>query len=75
MPSQKELLQKGITKTLMAILPMFIGPVILHSAFKNKLHPMYEVVIVLGVLVCGFSVFLFFKGIKYIVNALFQSPQ
>lgn len=62
----------GIRKVSLAILLMFIGPVILNSAFKNEAHFMYYPVIVIGICVCGTAMYQFFKGIKTIVKGIFN---
>lgn len=62
----------GLRKIGIAIPIMFIGPVIIYSAFKNKLHPLYYVVLGVGILLCLFSMLWFFKGLLQLVNGLFN---
>lgn len=70
--TNKTLLGKGM-KFLAGSLPlMFLGPVILFSTFKNQDHPLYIPILILGLLVLAGALFLFFKGIKTVMNALFD---
>ena len=76
MATNKELLAKGV-KYLFGALPlMFIGPsLILNSSFKNKENPYYYLVLSIGILVCLSSMYLAFKGLKTITDALFNDKQ
>ncbi len=75
MATNKILLAKGV-KTLFGTLPLlFLGPIVLNSAFKNENHPWYYVVLIFGILVCFLAIFLGFKGLKNITNALFDGNQ
>jgi len=70
--TNREVLGKGI-KYLAGALPLiFIGPSILHSAFKNQDHPYYIPVLIAGLLVCAGAIFLMFKGIGTMMKALFD---
>lgn len=70
--TNKEVLVKGL-KFLAGALPLaFLGPSILFSAFHNQEHPWYIPVLILGILACGSSIFLMFKGINTIVKSLFD---
>lgn len=72
MPTDKKILMKGI-RYLSGALPLFfLGPVVIHSSFKNKEHLMYVPVLGLGIITCVIGVFLAFKGIKTIMNSLFD---
>ena len=72
MSTNKDLLSKGV-KYLFAGLPLFfIGPVIMNSAFKNKQHPYYYYVLIIGIIVCLAAMFCMFKGIKTMTDALFN---
>ena len=54
MATNKSILAKGI-KYLAAALPLlFIGPVVITSAFKNEKHPLYVYVLILGIII-GFA--------------------
>ena len=67
MATNKELLAKGI-KYLFGALPlMFIGPSIM-----NKQNNWHYLVLTIGCTVCLVSVFLAFKGLKTMTDALFN---
>ena len=52
------------------LLCCFIGPVVIHQAFKNQEHPLYEPVLISGVLFLITAIYYCFTGIKTLVNAL-----
>jgi len=69
--TDKELLGKGVQRMAIALMFMFIGPTIIHSAFKNQDHPLYIVVLSIGLLCAIFAIYMGFKGIKTIMDAVF----
>ena len=72
MATNKELLSKGV-KYLFGALPlMFIGPSVMYNAFMNKENNWHYLVLTVGCGICILSVFLAFKGLKTITNALFN---
>lgn len=73
MATNKNLLAKGI-KYLAGALPLlFLGPVVITSAFKNEKHPLYVYVLILGILIALAAVFLIFKGINTVLKSLFDA--
>lgn len=66
----KPLLQKGLKKMSLFFLCCFLGPFIVHQAFKNQSHPLYLPVLILGVLLLIIAFYYGFSGIKTLVNAL-----
>jgi uncharacterized membrane protein len=72
MGTNKSILAKGI-KYLAAALPLlFVGPVVITSAFKNEKHPLYVYVLVLGIIIGFTAMFLIYKGINTILKSLFD---
>ncbi len=69
--TNKELLGKGVQRMAIALIFMFISPVIIHSAFKNQDHPLYIPILVLGLAGACFAIFMAFKGIRTIMESLF----
>lgn len=63
---------KGLRKISFGILFMFIGPVILYSAFKNENHFMYYPVIIIGIAVCATAMYQFFMGLRTLVSGIFN---
>lgn len=75
MSTNKKILFKGI-KFLSGALPLlFIGPVVINSAFKNQKHPLYFYVLILGIVACILAIFLIFKGVNTIVKSLFDGDK
>lgn len=73
MATNKTLLTKGI-KYLAGALPLlFLGPVVITSAFKNEKHPLYVYVLILGILIALAAMFLIFKGINTVLKSLFDA--
>jgi hypothetical protein len=66
----KPLLQKGLKKMSLFLLCSFIGPVIVHQAFKNQNHYLYIPILVLGLLILITAMYYGFSGVKTLVNAL-----
>ena len=75
MATNKKILVKGI-RYLSGALPMlFIGPIIINSAFKNQANPLYPYVLGIGIISCMFAMFLIYKGIKTILKSLFDGDK
>ncbi len=70
--TNKELLGKGL-KYLGGAIPLaFLGPIILYSAFNNQAHPLYLIVLSVGILACAGAMYLMFKGIGTLIKSLFD---
>lgn len=75
MPTNRKILAKGI-KYLSGALPLlFMGPIVINSAFKNQDSPYYEIVLGVGILLCGLAIFFMFKGVNTIVKSLFDGDK
>lgn len=72
MNTDKKILQKGILYLSIAMPLLFLGPVVIHSAFKNQNHPLYFVVLGLGIVACLGAMMMLFLGIRKIMNSLFK---
>jgi len=72
MATDKKILFKGIRFLAIALPLLFIGPVVIHSAFKNQNNSLYYVVLFVGILCCIFAMFLIFRGVTTMVKALFN---
>ena len=66
----KPLLQSGLKKMSLFLVCCFIGPVIVHQAFKNQNHPLYFPVLILGFFFLIIALYYGFSGIKSLVNAI-----
>ncbi|WP_396164317.1 DUF6095 family protein [Flavobacterium sp.] len=75
MGTNKSVLAKGV-KYLAGSLPLlFLGPVVITSAFKNENHPLYVYVLVLGIIIALAAMFLIFKGITTVLKSLFDADK
>lgn len=75
MATNKEILGKGV-KYLFAALPlMFIGPSVMYNAFMNKKNDWHYLVLFIGCSICIAAVFIAFKGIKTITDAIFYDDK
>jgi high-affinity Fe2+/Pb2+ permease len=54
---------------------LFVGPVVITSAFKNEKHPLYVYVLVLGIIIGFAAMFLIYKGINTILKSLFDGDK
>lgn len=68
----KRRIYKGLQRVFLAIPLMFAGPIIINSSFKNPEHFLYYPVLILGCLICLFSMYLFFIGLRTLVSGLFN---
>ena len=66
----KTLLIKGLKKMGFFFLSCFIGPVVVHQAFKNQGHPLYIPVLIVGLLFLITAFYYGFTGIRTLVSAL-----
>lgn len=69
--TDKELLVKGIKSFGYTVATMFLGPFLLYQAFKNENHPFYIPVLILGILVAGLAIYLGFRSVNIVMDALF----
>ena len=75
MGTNKSVLAKGV-KYLAGSLPLiFLGPVVITSAFKNENHPLYVYVLVFGIIIALAAMFLIFKGITTVLKSLFDADK
>lgn len=75
MATDKDVLVKGI-KLLAGALPLlFLGPIIINSAFKNEKHPLYPYVLALGIIVAIAAMYLIYKGINTMVKSMFDGDK
>ncbi|MBF10954.1 MAG: hypothetical protein CMC63_01815 [Flavobacteriaceae bacterium] len=66
----KVLLKKGLKRMVFCLFFCFMGPVIIHQAFKNKEHPFYYTVLIVGLCILILALFYGYTGIKTLVSAL-----
>lgn len=70
MPTDKPTLLRGL-KYMAFTLPLFIiGPVVIHSSFKNQGHPLFIAVLGLGAILCLMAIWFMFLGIRTILKSM-----
>lgn len=72
MPTNRELLGKGIKLLAWALPTLFIGPSVIYFAFINKQQPLYPLILGLGIVICLAGIFLIVKGLKTMIRGLFN---
>jgi len=72
MTTDKNILFKGIRFLSFALPLLFVGPVIIQSAFRNQHNFLYYPVLLIGILCCAFGMYFIFKGVTTMVKAIFK---
>ncbi len=75
MATDKKILLKGIRYLSGALPLLFIGPVVINSAFKNEKNPLYPYILALGIIASLGAMFLIYKGINTILKSLFDGDK
>ncbi|MHA7941466.1 DUF6095 family protein [Formosa sp. 3Alg 14/1] len=71
--TNKKILVDGLKKMAISLGLMFLGPSLIHIAFTNTEKPLYIPLLILGIVVCGLAVFFAFKGLKTIMDSMFNN--
>ena len=61
-------LKKGFIQVFTGISLCFIGPVLVSQAFNNKDHPLFIVVLIIGVILLVSAIYFGYRGISNILN-------
>ena len=69
MPTNKEILNRGIKYAVIALPMFFIGPSIIHSAFKNQQHAFFIPVLGVGIIICILAAIYLFRALKTIMKS------
>lgn len=72
MATNRELLSRGVKYLAIALPLMFIGPAIYYNALMNKHTSWHYLVMIIAIAICLASLYIAFKGIKTITDALFE---
>ncbi|SFU46178.1 hypothetical protein SAMN05216480_10499 [Pustulibacterium marinum] len=70
--SNRELIKKGVTRMVAMVSLFFLGPIVIHSSFKNTDKPLFIPVLIIGILICFIGVYQAFKGLQIVMKALFN---
>ena len=72
MPTNRDVLYKGV-KYLSAALPLFfLGPIVIYNSQMNLKNNWHYLVLIIGIIMCLSAMFLMFLGIKTIMKSLFD---
>ncbi|MEO0571802.1 MAG: DUF6095 family protein [Bacteroidota bacterium] len=71
MGTNKDLLVKGIKSFIFTALTMFIAPIVLYQAFKNTDKPLFIPVLIVGILLAGFAIYMGFRSVNIVMEAVF----
>ncbi|MFK8295941.1 DUF6095 family protein [Capnocytophaga canimorsus] len=63
-------IKKGFQFLAISLPCLFLGPVVIHSAFTNKAHPLFIPVLLTGIAIACFGAIIGFKGIRKMVESL-----
>jgi len=69
--TNKDLLVKGLKKMAISLVMMFAGPTLFYIATTNKEKPLYILILIISLLICGGAIFFAFKGLQTIMNSMF----
>ena len=71
MKTDKDLLVKGIKSFVYTALLMFTAPVVLYQAFKNTDKPLFIPVLILGLALAAFAIYMGFRSVNVVLDAVF----
>jgi hypothetical protein len=70
--TDKELLVQGIKLMALTAVLMFLGPTLMYIGLSNEDKPLYIPLLIMASLVCVSSILLAFKGLKTIMDSIFN---
>ena len=70
--TNRTLLVEGLKTMGISLFLAFLGPLILHAGFSNPEKPLYIPLVISGIFMCGAAIYFGFKGIRIIMNSLFD---
>ncbi len=69
--TDKDVLVKGIKSFVYTALVMFLAPIVLYQAFKNTDKPLFIPVLIIGILLAGFAIYMGFRSVNLVMDAVF----
>ena len=70
--TNKKVLEKGLKIMAVTLVLLFLGPTLVYIGFTNEDKPLYIPILVVGFILCGSAIFFGFKGIKTIMDSMFN---
>lgn len=71
MRTDKDLLVKGMKSFFYTALLMFVAPIVLYQAFKNTDKPLFIPVLIVGILLAGWAIYMGFRSVSIVMDAVF----
>ena len=71
--TNKDVLVKGIKTMGVSLICMFLGPTLIYVAFSNHEKPLFIPILIVGIIVCILAIYLVFRGLKTIMDSMFNS--
>ncbi len=75
MSQQSNSFYKSIKYFGLTVLLMFSGPGAIYEAFKNKEHPLYLPVLIIGFILCIGAMSLFYYSLRLMMTAIFGNKK
>lgn len=69
--TNRDLLSQGLKTMVGTLLVMFVGPTLLHIGLSNPDKPLHLPLVIVGIGLCGYAIYLGFKGIRTLLKSLF----
>lgn len=70
--TNRPLLVRGLKTMGGTVLLLFLGPFLLHAGLSNPEKPLYIPLVIAGIAVCAWAIYLGFKGIRTIMDSIFK---
>lgn len=71
--TNKDVLVKGLKKMAISLLCMFLGPTLIYVAFSNQEKPLFIPILIVGLIISIAAIIIAFKGLKTIMDSMFNS--
>ncbi|RED46091.1 DUF6095 family protein [Seonamhaeicola aphaedonensis] len=70
--TDKEVLVKGLKFMGGSLVCMFIGPTLIYISQTKVKSPIDTILLIIAILICGFAIYLAFRGINIILDSMFK---
>lgn len=70
--TDKNILVKGLKSMAGSLACMFIGPTLIYISQTKVKSPIDTILLIIAILICGFAIYLAFRGINTILDSMFK---
>ncbi|SDB44076.1 hypothetical protein SAMN03097699_1358 [Flavobacteriaceae bacterium MAR_2010_188] len=70
--TDKDILIKGLKLMGITALLMFVGPTVVYVSLTDKTQAVFIPLISIGFIICGAAIYFGFKGIRTIMDSMFN---